>query len=388
MHRAWLLDVAGLPTASGREQNVIAWVRAWALGRPDVRVETDGYGNLSLSLAHVPAQDAPPVYFTAHMDHPAFVVQRALGGTQAELVFRGGVMDDYFDDAEVRWHGPHAGVGGRLRECVGAGKGGKAYLAEFDHPIEPRAGDVVTWDLPGSQISDELPGGVLHASACDDLAALAAAVGALEELRLRRAAGEKVGDVRLLFTRAEEIGFVGAIGACRAGTMPTGSRVIALENSRASSEAPIGGGPIVRVGDRLSIFTPGLTDAVNKRAEHVAGGSQPTSAQKAGSAPRWKWQRRLMSGGACEASVFCAYGYEATCVCLPLGNYHNMADLDAVQAGTNASPARCAREFISVSDFEGMVDLLVACGEGLPSAGGFMDRLDTLWKQHEGVLGE
>ena len=37
-----------------------------------------------------------------------------------------------------------------------------------------------------------------------------------------------------------------------------------------------------------------------------------------------------MPGGACEATAFSAYGYESTCLCLPLGNYHNMHDIDVV----------------------------------------------------------
>jgi endoglucanase len=194
--------------------------------------------------------------------------------------------------------------------------------------------------------------------------------------------------IRLLFTRAEEIGFVGALAACRAGTMPKNARVIALENSRSFDDSPIGGGPIVRVGDRLSIFSPSLTAAVAAVAERIAGGPPPTASQKLSSAPAWKWQRKLMAGGACEATCFCAYGYEATCVCLPLGNYHNMGDLAAVQAGTNTSPSRVAPEFISLSDFDGLVDLLVGCGESLPAAPSVMPRLDTLWARNSFVLEE
>src|SRR5690606_37731588 len=103
-----------------------------------------------------------------------------------------------------------------------------------------------------------------------------------------------------------------------------GSRLIALENSRAFPDSPIHAGPIVRVGDRVSVFSPELTGAVAQVAQTIAGGpATPTASQKQSDMPTWKWQRKLMAGGACEASVFCAMGYQATCVCLPLGNYHN-----------------------------------------------------------------
>jgi endoglucanase len=228
----------------------------------------------------------------------------------------------------------------------------------------------------------------MHALACDDLAATAAALAAMDVLLgLHATDPASVGDVRLLFTRAEEIGFVGAIAACRSGTMPMDARVIALENSRSFPESPIGGGPIVRVGDRLSVFSPALTEAVARRAEEIAGGpASVTASQKLADAPAWKWQRKLMAGGACEASVFCASGREATCVCLPLGNYHNMADLAAVQAGTNSARPRVAREFISIADYEGLVDLLVACGRRLPASAPLRERFERLWAERSFVL--
>lgn len=432
-HR-WLLDLTPLPTAAGREHNVIRWIERWVAERPELHLKADVHGNLVIGF-DASRDDASagkggrhrvrPLYFTAHMDHPAFVVERIVSPSVLELVFRGGVGDDYFKNAPVRWHGalprevrersvgpdarlrasdvmhdresksadaapqalPPDGHAGRILEPFGAQEPFKRFLAEFEHPLAHAAvGDIVTWDLPHAEITPEMPGGVLHTPCCDDLAALVAALAAMDALCARRRSGEVVGDIRLLFTRAEEIGFVGAIGACRDGTIEPGSRLIALENSRASAEAPIGGGPIVRVGDRVSVFHPGLTDAVARRAEEFAGRPQPTASQKLTEGPAWKWQRKLMSGGACEASVFCAYGYEATCVCLPLGNYHNMADLDAVQAGTNTAPAHVAREYIAIADFDGMIDLLVACGERLPGSGVFRERLDRLWEGRRTVL--
>ena len=77
--------------------------------------------------------------------------------------------------------------------------------------------------------------------------ALAAALSAMEELRRRKSRGEKVGDVRLIFTRAEEIGFIGAIAACKHKSVSKKSRLICLENSRSFAESPIGAGkPHVR----------------------------------------------------------------------------------------------------------------------------------------------
>jgi endoglucanase len=396
-HRRWLQELTQVPTAAGRERRVIAWIEGWAAEREWATLSRDAAGNLTLAMRDEPAGGtAAPVYFTAHLDHPAFVVERVIGPGTVQVAFRGGVMDDYFADARVTLHGADgvrtgATLTGRADSpAVGI----KSYIAELDGPADPRPGDIATWELPPARVDGDL----LYTNACDDLAAAAAALAAFDVLGgtpLRGVADpdktvaeRRATPVRLLFTRAEEIGFVGALAACRAGTIPKYARVIALENSRSFDDSPIGGGPIVRVGDRLSIFSPSLTAAVAAVAERIAGGPPPTASQKLSSAPAWKWQRKLMAGGACEATCFCAYGYEATCVCLPLGNYHNMGDLAAVQAGTNTSPSRVAPEFISLSDFDGLVDLLVGCGESLPAAPSVMPRLDTLWARNSFVLEE
>ena len=394
-HRQWLVELTQLPTAAGCERRVIAWIERWAAEREWVRLSRDAAGNLTLSMRDEPA--GPPVCFTAHLDHPAFVVERVIGPGTVQVAFRGGVMDDYFVDARLTLHGADGTrVGATLTGRPETGCASfQSYLAELDGPADARPGDVATWELPAARIDGDL----LHTHACDDLAAAAAALAAFDVLGtppLRggslvspESATESRGTpIRLLFTRAEEIGFVGALAACRAGTIPRNARVIALENSRSFADSPIGGGPIVRVGDRLSIFSPALTAAVAAVAERIAGGPPPTASQKLSSGPSWKWQRKLMAGGACEATCFCAYGYEATCVCLPLGNYHNMGDLAGVQAGTNTRRARVAPEFISLADYEGLIDLLIGCGESLPPAPSVMPRLEKLWVQNSFVLTE
>lgn len=401
-HLRWLQEITQIPTAAGREFRVIRWIEAWCAERA-VELTRDAAGNLHIEATERRSDGATkggesprPVYFTAHLDHPAFVVERIVAPGTLQLSFRGGVMDDFFKDARVRvWNSRDESLGatlrGEIKDAGGVANVGsvvfKHYLAELDETPygtpAPEFGvnDVAVWSVSPAELID----GNVHTLACDDLAALAAALAALDVLLDGRAvAGGAL--PRLLFTRAEEIGFIGAIAAVREKTMPTNARVIALENSRSFADSPIGGGPIVRVGDRISIFSPTLTDAIAARAEEIGGPSTPTASQKAGERAAWAWQRKLMAGGACEASVFCHAGYEATCVCLPLGNYHNMGDLANVQAGTNRAPAKIEREFISLGDFEGLVDLLVACGERLGEGGTLGARFDKLWTERGWVV--
>jgi len=394
-HLDWLRQVTMIPSAAGHEGRVLAWIERWIGEREGIASRRDPHGNLELRLSAVPESDTP-TYFTAHLDHPTFVVDEVLSDTSLVLAFRGGVMSDYFPEAAVRVHvddsftigtviGEHNPEGGEWSETED--RPFKQYRCECETAHGASVGDIASWDLPAQQIIDDEFGGILHTDACDDLAAVAGALSAFDELRLAKQGGEDIADVRILFTLAEEIGFVGAIGACKAGFMPKGSRIIALENSRAFTDAPIHGGPIVRVGDRVSVFSPELTAAVAKVAETISGGpATPKASQKQSEMPKWKWQRKLMAGGACEASVFCAFGYASTCVCLPLGNYHNMANLSEVQGGAYAGTPRVGREFIGVDDYHGMVDLLIACGRDLPPTSGFLERIDKLWDSRKFVL--
>lgn len=402
-HIDWLKELTVIPTVAGHEHRVIDWINGWLGDRPEISSTTDAHGNIELRLANNEPVDNP-IYFTAHLDHPGFVVEEMLSSSEIILAFRGGVMADYFPGAVIRVHPPYSASDGSdspktyalatitdehtVEEGPDSKPPYKLYHAILAEPQPIAPGSIGTWDLPGVEIIDDEEGGqILYTNACDDLAALAAALCALDELRLMN----NKDDTRILLTRAEEIGFIGAIGASKDGFMPKGSRVIALENSRAFADSPIHAGPIVRVGDRISVFSPDLTGAVAKVAETISGGaSTPVASQKNADMPKWKWQRKLMAGGACEASVYCAYGYTATCVCLPLGNYHNMANLTDAQAGTHeqvhGEPPRVGREHVGIDDYQGMVDLLIACGRSLPTTPSFIERLEGLWSDKSSVL--
>jgi endoglucanase len=361
-HERDLLELTSLPTAAGCEERVIAWVRAWAGRRKSVKLRRDRYGNLMLSRPGVRTA-GDPIVLAAHMDHPAFVVVGVHGRT-ITADFRGGVLDDYF-------------VGSRVRVATSAATGVIAALdpATTDRPDkrvtvrfrgDPGAqpGEVMTWALPKATVR----GGRLHAPACDDLAGVAAALAAFDRLGRSQRRGP-ASDVRVLLTRSEEVGFIGAIGACRSGILPRRSRIVALENSKSFAESPMGGGPIVRVGDRTSTFDPALTYAASRVAGALAAADRT-----------FQWQRRLMPGGTCEATAYQALGFTATCLCLPLGNYHNM----------NEQRHRIDREVIALTDFHGLVRLLVELCHRLdadPEQASLPDRLDRLFTERASLLG-
>jgi endoglucanase len=371
----FLLEITSLPTAAGREDAVIARVEEWVSERAaSLMLGRDRCGNLVITgrgFKKACAKKAP-LFITAHLDHPAFLV-RSVKGADVTLEFRGGVQDAYFKGSPIEIFdlALKRSVAARVLSLDGAAKPFKTVVARLSAPasaafVEP--GCIGRWKFPKAAVVK----GLVRTHACDDLASVAAALLAFDTI----SRDPKLAHAALLFTRAEEVGFVGAIGAARGGTIPNGSRLVCLECSRSfPHDSPIGAGPIVRVGDRLSVFTPELTNAVSSLAE---------AHSKA--VPAFKFQRKLMAGGACEATAFASYGINSTCICLPLGNYHNMADVDAVLAGKKRGVP--GPEFVSAEDFHGMIELLEAVARGLDAPGpSRRDMMEKIWAQHAGIVG-
>lgn len=355
-----LLELTAIPTAAGHEDRVQAYLDRWLKKRArSVTWKRDKLGNLLIRRAT--KNRKPPILITAHLDHPAFVV-RSVEGRTLTMEFRGGVMPPYFDNARIEiFDDDDCAHNARITSLNTETKPFKTVEAQLTRTSETIApGHIGRWKLPKPSIS----GGRLRTHACDDLAAVGAALLAFDRIRKRKGT-EHVG---LLFTVAEEVGFIGAIEAAKNGLIPKRSRLICLENSRSFPESPIGGGAIVRVGDRMSIFDPDLTNQISDLCleEHKRD-------------PNFTWQRKLMPGGACEATAFGTYGYQSTCLCLPLGNYHNMSDIDRVQAGKG--PAKVQREEIAISDAESLIRMLILIATQLDAhRSSARSRLDALHK--------
>jgi len=307
MKGAELLELAErvlrIPTAPYHEQGVRALVeelgREWGL-----RVARDRAGNVIVRAG----TGRRPLVFVAHMDHPGF---EALGGKS--VVFFGGVPAEMFPGARVRFGAKVA----QVRRVTGS----KRMQMNVTLP----RGTWGMWDVPAFAVRR----GRLQAAAVDDLVGVSAILAMLRTVAQRKQGGPVWG----VFTRAEEVGFHGALEMARAGVIPRAALVVSVEMSRARAWARIGAGPVVRVGDRLTTFDPRGTMFLQETA--LAAGV--------------KVQRALMDGGSCEATAFAAHGYRTAGLCLPLGNYHNI--------GPGQKPRA---EYVSVADFEGLVEVMVA----------------------------
>jgi putative aminopeptidase FrvX len=325
---AILRAMLSVPTAPFREEAVAAVVGDWAAGR-GLSVERDRAGNLFLRHRRG-ARRGRRWFFTAHMDHPGFVAVRRRGRTLL-AEFRGSVRDEYFAGSRVVFFASRGPVRGTI-EAAARVKDSPwlTCRVELAERIEVATGTIGMWDLPSVRIA----GTRLVSRACDDVVGAAAVVRAMDEIISRRVEA----DVTAMLTRAEEAAFIGALAACAEGSVPRDALVVSVECSKAQPRARLGGGVVVRVGDRMRTFDPTLTAHVSAVAERLAGRDKD-----------FRFTRQLMPGGTCESTAFALWGYRAAALCLPMENYHNMGE-----------GGRIAPERIDTRDFDSLVALLVA----------------------------
>lgn len=334
----WLDLAKGLleqPTAACKEECPQDYIRQFARARPTLSLCEDPSGNLLIKYSPRGGSRRPPLVMVAHLDHPGFWIEKVSART-VELKFQGGVGAGHAKPGMgVRFfalgHAVAAGIGklASVREENGRLAGATARISAGVAP----AGGFAMWDFPGFSVKDEL----FVTRCCDDLLGAAAALCVLDEIARIQPKGIELWG---LFTRAEEIGFLGTLEAIRHKTIPKNACVLSLECSKAAGIAPQGEGVIVRVGDRASIFDPNLSEALRQAAEKVRK-----------KIPGFKYQRKLMDGGSCEATAFCAHGFRASGLAVPLGNYHNQA-----QDGKRKS---IGPETVTIDDFLHEIRLLV-----------------------------
>ena len=331
----------GLPTGSFNERRVHDFLRAFAEQR-GLTYREDAVGNAVIEYRR--GRKTTPLVLGAHTDHPGFVVT-AVNGRRLELEFRGGVPGNYgkreplriyaADPSQDRGEAKATITSTVLSDAANRWTkrltGAKAMLAPG---ATAEVGDLALWDVEPARVR----GQILHARSCDDLGGGLAILWAFEQLVQQQPNAHVLG----LFTRAEEVGLVGAAAVTTTDLLPRDGLLVAVEcSSMAGGRAAQGDGPIIRVGDAQHIFSPRITMWMHRLALEL---------QQAD--PAFRFQRKLMDGGTTEATAYDLLGYESGAACLALGNYHNMGPDD-----------RIAAETIHLGDVEGLARLFVAMGQ-------------------------
>jgi endoglucanase len=365
-----LTALCNLPTAPYCEEHVIAWLLAWARERAKwIKTRRDRAGNVYLEYGRG-RKTASPLVIEAHMDHPGFALRSISrsGGGVAE--FRGGVRPSCFEGARAKFRLDGAWTPAKVVSV--AKKKKEDYLEvklKFPAGTKAEKNAIGMWDLPDAKVKGE----IFSARVCDDIAGVAAAICMLEELIEKKIETHVI----VLLSRAEEVGFAGVLAVVKNGWIPRKSPVIGLETSKAFATSPQGAGVIIRVGDRTGIFSAGLTHFVSQAAGHIGDDDSA-----------FKYQRKLMDGGTCNSTAFFAFGYDATGICVALGNYHNQTVKGEIgwNDGSRAGPA-IGSETIHLGDFEGEVRLLVEVARTIhkykPGFGAVRERLEKLHREQE-----
>lgn len=327
---AWL---GAVPTASYHEDGIAACVYAYAT-EIGLAVEADDDGNLQVWHRGAGRTARRPIAVSAHMDHPALEVT-------AELPLRGRLLgsirpESFVDPVPVRffWRAENG-----WRDSQGLVTAASA----LDHDPDARValdlysddnvpiGAFGTFDFGPVRWEAD---GRMHLTACDDLAGCAITLAWLAQC-VRDGVHADSGGV---FTRAEEVGLVGAAALASRRGLPEDAFVVSIEASRELPGATMGNGPVIRVGDAATTFHP-AGDAFFRAARDAMRQVDPQA----------RVQRQLMSGGVCEGTTYTAAGYVTGAVCVPLGNYHNQRP----EGGLGA-------EYVHVDDLRGCAALLRA----------------------------
>lgn len=340
------------PTAPFREQHVVEHVSGY-LRRHRVPFFADPHGNLVVGaesrrdyLALLRGRGEPPVrIFVAHMDHPGFHGLRWLAPGRLAVRWFGGSPVRHLAGARVRLTGPAGVVGsGTLARVEINAAGWGIDTAEVRLTREQAAAlrghgaralfGGFAFRAPVWRQRDRL-----YCPAADDLVGVFAIMETARRLwRVPRARPPFLG----LLTRAEEVGFVGAVAHLELGWLYRATRplmVVSLEASRTLPGAEVGQGPVVRLGDRRTVFQPDGLKVLSDAARRVLPG---------------RHQRRVMDGGACEATAATAWGLPAIGISVPLGNYHNQG----FEGGPDCPvPHGPAPEFVSTHDVAGLLRL-------------------------------
>jgi len=335
MKRTWqqqILRILKIPTVSFHEEGVAREVARFAsrhAGFYDLRV--DDYGNLWLlrKPAKGKKKKSRRVLLQAHLDHPGFEVQEMVDEKTARLYFYGGMGEKYFPGSCIQFQSGKKWVKGTVLQVqrISQSIANFEVLATLEAPLAP--GTFGVWDLPQARLEK----GIFWAPACDDLAGVGAILCALDEAAHRKVDFEG----GALFTRAEEPGCIGGLGAIKSGLLKTTDIVIACETGNFKYGGVVfGEGAVVRTGDFVSTFDFKANLWLDATARLCA---------KRG----FKYQRKLMDGGITEASIYSLYNIQATGLTVALGNCHNQGE-----------DGRPQSEYVSEADLTAKIELLLA----------------------------
>ena len=265
-HSELLFSILKRPSAPFREKHVIDEITA-ALSKHKVSHFIDPVGNIVVGVASkkdylklVGTKSREPVrIYIAHTDHPGFHGTQWIDEEHFEFKWHGGSPTKFLDGAKVWLASSDAVLVDAVMdkaELIPSGRGiSHGIIRVPDRSLAQQYKDAKK--IYGGFHFREFvwqEGELLYTKAADDLVGSFAIAAMAIDFRRKKA--PFIG----LLTRAEEVGFIGAIGHFELGWLKKAKRPIlgvSLETSRALPGAEIGKGPVVRLGDKFTVFDSG-----------------------------------------------------------------------------------------------------------------------------------
>lgn len=323
--------LTSVPTAPFYEDAVAAKALGWIKDTLGKKVRVNRYkGGIVIRYQGVPGAS---LVLAAHLDHPAFHIDRVTKkGARAKVqgglkipILRGAAIAAF--PARPKDNTPLA------RGVLGEGKGG-IFPVTWTTPLKgtPR---FATLDL----VPCARKGPWLLSRSIDDLVGCAISLEVLRRIVKSKAKT----NLTVILSFAEEVGFVGVLSLIKESRISLDDSILSIETSKWNKDARQGRGPVIRVGDKTSLFDANLLALLDDSATALKG-------------RRLKTQRTRLIGGSCEATAFVAFGYESAGLSIALENYHN------------TGPTGPAPEMVHYKDIDPAVSLLVEAAKRFPAA--------------------
>ncbi|MEK6580209.1 MAG: hypothetical protein AABZ55_13370, partial [Bdellovibrionota bacterium] len=254
-----LRSILSQPTAPFRERHVIRVVSE-ALSAAKVPFFSDPVGNIIVGvrskaeyLKCIQTNSSEPLrIFVAHMDHPGFHGVSWQSQDLLSVKWHGGSPTQHLTGAkvwlasELGWVGTGIMTAGKL---IASGRAIDTATIRVDAQIISQGHNPK--NLYGG-FSFRAPvweeAGILYTKAADDLVGTFAIVCLAIELWKKKP--RKAIPFLGILTRAEEVGFIGAVGHFELGWLNKARRpffMVSLETSRTLPGAEIGKGPVIRL---------------------------------------------------------------------------------------------------------------------------------------------
>ncbi|HEX3019324.1 MAG TPA: M20/M25/M40 family metallo-hydrolase [Chitinispirillaceae bacterium] len=348
-------QILSLPTAPYKENSVRDFILDFCSQRK-IGLRQDEFGNLIVFAKK--KYPTGSLAFVAHMDHPGFIVEKNASKGSASALFYGKYEHQQFKASPVSIFTNQGPIDAQVTDWNPAPKE-KAIRANLKVSGDVSQGDIGMWNI--DPLKEE--NGLIYSRACDDLIGCALILNLIDSFAKK----SQPLSFYAIFTVAEESGHNGAKYVCSSEILPKKVIPISVETSRVLPVAPIEDGVVIRVGDSQTIFSPEITQFIVETSQQIQSKDK-----------EFKFQRKLMDGGACEGSVFFNFNYRTGAISIPLGNYHNQ----------NYESGKTDAEYVSVYDMECASKLMSKLVENTPKASAIVKRPIPRFKEEKASLGQ